>query len=148
MMYMPLKNGKERTITLTTTALNVLKEAKRKQSEMRFRAGSSWENEHNMIFTRENGRFVRFKTLYVHFKAIVKKMGRPEVRFHDVRHTDVKQATKNNEHFIRISKSQENRYTIADTLSSVSISESILEGGFDFYPVIMKNVNFADSALC
>ena len=36
---------------------------------------------------RENGRFVRFKTLYVHFKEIVKKMGRPEVRFHDVRHT-------------------------------------------------------------
>ena len=99
MMYMPLKNGKERTITLTTSALNVLKEAKRKQSEMRFRAGSSWENEHNMIFTRENGRFVRFKTLYVHFKAIVKKMGRPEVRFHDVRHPDVKQATKNNRHF-------------------------------------------------
>ena len=87
MMYMPLKNGKERTITLTTSALNVLKEAKRKQSEMRLRAGSSWENEHNMIFTRENGRFVRFKTLYVHFKAIVKKMGRPEVRFHDIRHT-------------------------------------------------------------
>ena len=87
MMYMPLKNGKERTITLTTTAMNALREAKRKQSEMRLRAGSSWENEHNMIFTRENGRFVRFKTLYVHFKEIVKKMGRPEVRFHDVRHT-------------------------------------------------------------
>ncbi len=87
MMYMPLKNGKERTITLTTSALNVLKEAKRRQSEMRLRAGSSWENEHNMISTRENGRFVRFKTLYIHFKAIVKKMGRPEVRFHDIRHT-------------------------------------------------------------
>ena len=87
MMYMPLKNGKERTITLTNTAMNVLREAKRKQSEMRLKAGSGWENEHNMIFTRENGRFVRFKTLYVHFKEIVKKMGRPEVRFHDVRHT-------------------------------------------------------------
>ena len=33
------------------------------------------------------------------------------------------------------------------TLSSAFISESILEGGFDFYPVIMKNMNFADSAL-
>lgn len=94
MMYMPLKNGKERTITLTTSALNVLKEAKRKQSEMRLRAGSCWENEHNMIFTRENGRFVRFKTLYVHFKEIVKKMGRPEVRFHDIRHPYVKKTQK------------------------------------------------------
>ena len=41
-------------------------------------------------------------------------MGLPEVRFHDLRHPDVKQATKNNEHFNRISWSQENRYTIAD----------------------------------
>lgn len=87
MMYTPLKNGKERTITLTTTAMAVLQEAKRKQSEQRLRAGSSWHNEYNMIFTRANGMFVRFKTLYVHFKDIVKDMGRPEVRFHDVRHT-------------------------------------------------------------
>ena len=75
-MYTPLKNGKERTITLTVTALNVLREAKRKQNEMHLRAGSSWHNEYNMIFTRSNGMFVRFKTLYVHFKAIVKQMGR------------------------------------------------------------------------
>ena len=87
MMYTPLKNGKERTITLTVTTLNVLREAKRKQNEMHLRAGSSWHNEYNMIFTRSNGMFVRFKTLYVHFKAIVKRMGRPEVRFHDIRHT-------------------------------------------------------------
>ena len=87
MMYTPLKNGKERTIVLSATAMEVLRQAKRKQSEMRLRAGSSWENEHNMVFTRENGHFVRFKTLYTHFKEIVKKMNRPEVRFHDVRHT-------------------------------------------------------------
>ena len=37
MMYTPLKNGKERTIT----ALNVLREAKRKQNEMHLRARSS-----------------------------------------------------------------------------------------------------------
>ena len=94
MMYTPLKNGKERTITLTITALNVLREAKRKQNEMHLRAGSSWHNEYNMIFTRSNGMFVRFKTLYVHFKAIVKQMGRPEIRFHDVRHPYVKHTTK------------------------------------------------------
>ena len=34
-------NGKERTITLTVTALNVLREAKRKQNEMHLRAESS-----------------------------------------------------------------------------------------------------------
>ena len=49
MMYTPLKNGKERTITLTVTALNVLREAKRKQNEMHLRAGSSWHNEYNTL---------------------------------------------------------------------------------------------------
>ena len=87
MMYTPLKNGKERTITLAASAMAVLREAKRRQNEMKLCAGSSWQNEYNMIFTRSNGHFVRFKTLYLHFKNIVKKLGRPEVRFHDVRHT-------------------------------------------------------------
>ena len=101
----------------------------------------------SLVFTNCLGAHIATHTVWRQFKTIAKQIGIPELRFHDLRHHDVKQATKNNEHFIRISKSQENRYTIADTLSSVSISESILEGGFDFYPVIMKNMNFADSAL-
>ena len=40
-----------------------------------------------MVFTRDNGMFIRFKTLYVHFKALVSRLNRPEVRFHDIRHT-------------------------------------------------------------
>ena len=87
MQFTPLKNGKERTIALTPSALKVLHEVKRHQNEQRLMAGGLWENEFNFVFTRDNGHFVRFKTLYVHFKAIVKAMGRPEVRLHDVRHT-------------------------------------------------------------
>ena len=40
-----------------------------------------------MVFPRDNGMFIRFKTLYVHFKALVSRLNRPEVRFHDIRHT-------------------------------------------------------------
>ena len=43
-------------------------------------------------------------TIYNHFKAIVTEMGLPEVRFHDLRHPDVKQATKNNEYLIEFLK--------------------------------------------
>ena len=56
-------------------------------SKMTLLAGSSWDNAYNMVFTRDNGMFIRFKTLYVHFKALVSKLNRPEVRFHDIRHT-------------------------------------------------------------
>lgn len=47
----------------------------------------SWDNVYDMVFTRDNGMFIRFKTLYVHFKALVSRLNRPEVRFHDIRHT-------------------------------------------------------------
>ena len=87
MMFTSLKNHKERTIHPAPSVMDALKQAKEKQNRQRLLAGSSWDNVYNMIFTRSNGMFVRFKTLYVHFKAIVKQMGRPEVRFHDVRHT-------------------------------------------------------------
>ena len=87
MMFTSLKNHKERLICPAPSVMAALQEAKQHQEEQRRRAGTSWNNEHNMVFTRDNGMFVRFKTLYLHFKALVKKIGRPEVRFHDIRHT-------------------------------------------------------------
>lgn len=87
MMFTSLKNHKERTIHPAPSVMDALRQAKEKQNRQRLLAGSSWDNVYDMVFTRDNGMFVRFKTLYVHFKAIVKQMGRPEVRFHDVRHT-------------------------------------------------------------
>ena len=87
MMFTSLKNHKERTIHPAPSVMEALRQAKEKQNRQRLLAGSSWDNVYDMVFTRDNGMFIRFKTLYVHFKAIVKRMGRPEVRFHDVRHT-------------------------------------------------------------
>ena len=74
-------------------------------------------------------------------------MGLPEVRFHDLRHPDVKQAIKIMSILIVFLGAKRIDTLLQITLSSAFISESILEGGFDFYPVIMKNMNFADSAL-
>ena len=146
-VFTSLKNKQARTFGVPQNVLDTLRRVKIKQAEWKLKAGSSWNNKDNLVFTDQLGKHIATHTVWRQFKVKVEEIGIPEMRFHDLRHPDVKQATKNNEHFIRISKSQENRYTIADTLSSVSISESILEGGFDFYPVIMKNMNFADSAL-
>ena len=145
-LFTTLKNRQERTFKPPMEVISILKSVKRQQAEQRLKCGECWKDT-GLVFTQADGSHIYARTVYNNFKSIVREIGLPEVRFHDLRHPDVKQATKNNEHFIRISKSQENRYTIADTLSSVSISESILEGSFDFYPVIMKNMNFADSAL-
>ena len=87
MMFTSLKNHKERTIHPAPSVMDALRQAKEKQNRQRLLAGSSWDNVYDMVFTRDNGMFVRFKTLYVHFKALVSRLNRPEVRFHDIRHT-------------------------------------------------------------
>lgn len=76
MMFTSLKNHKERTIHPAPSVMDALRQAKEKQNRQRLLAGSSWDNVYDMVFTRDNGMFIRFKTLYVHFKAIVKQMGR------------------------------------------------------------------------
>ena len=94
MMFTSLKNHKERTIHPAPSVMDALRQAKEKQNRQRLLAGSSWDNVYDMVFTRDNGMFIRFKTLYVHFKALVGKLNRPEVRFHDIRHPYVKRTTK------------------------------------------------------
>lgn len=74
MMFTSLKNHKERTIHPAPSVMDALRQAKEKQNRQRLLAGSSWDNVYDMVFTRDNGMFIRFKTLYVHFKALVGKL--------------------------------------------------------------------------
>ena len=46
-----------------------------------------WKDNHNLVFTNEEGQHIAPVTLYVHFKKIAEKIGRPDARFHDLRHT-------------------------------------------------------------
>ena len=50
-------------------------------------AGNLWNNEKNLVFTNELGRYINNKTLYMNFKRIVSEIGLEELRFHDLRHT-------------------------------------------------------------
>ena len=117
MMFTSLKNHKERTIHPAPSVMEVLKQAKRKQAEQRLRAGSSWNNEYDMVFTRDNGMYIRFKTLYTHFKKLVAKINRPEVRFHDIRHTYATLAIQSDVDFKTLSLSM-GHATVAFTLDT------------------------------
>lgn len=44
-------------------------------------------NDNDLVFSSYNGNPVKERTLNDHFKAIVKRAGLPEIRFHDLRHT-------------------------------------------------------------
>lgn len=90
----PLKNGKPRTITPPASAMRLLQEQKRTQNEMRLRAGRAWNNPEGLVFTRGDGSHLCPNTVYEHYKAIVKGMGMPDLRMHDLRHPYVKHTTK------------------------------------------------------
>ena len=81
------KNGKQRIAAIAPSVVKVLKEQKRQQMEWRLAAGELWENTENLVFTDELGRHIRHNTMLCHFKEIVTSIGRPNVRFHDLRHS-------------------------------------------------------------
>ena len=85
--FNPTKNGKSRLIVPAPYVMDLLREQKAKQAEWKAFAGPAWNNELNLVFTNELGRYVSFRALYDCFKRIVRKLDMPGVRIHDLRHT-------------------------------------------------------------
>lgn len=81
------KSGKPRVITPPAIAFEYLRSERVKQLENRLRAGSSWNNEHGLVFTNELGQNIATCTFYKEFKRIAASIGRPDARPHDLRHT-------------------------------------------------------------
>lgn len=81
------KSGKPRTIALPPIAAKYLQAEKVKQLENRLKAGPSWSNEDDLVFTDELGKHYTASTFYKRFKKIVTSIGRPDARPHDLRHT-------------------------------------------------------------
>ncbi len=83
----PTKSDKIRSLTAPQFVMDLLREVKRKQAIQRVEHAFAWKDNHNLVFTNEEGQHIAPVTLYVHFKRIAEKIGRPDARFHDLRHT-------------------------------------------------------------
>ena len=86
-MLVSNKNDRVRRIKPAEFVMDILKQQRQKQLEDRLRAGEMWSNEWNLVFTNEAGGHLYAITVYKNFKAIVKSIGIPDTRFHDMRHT-------------------------------------------------------------
>lgn len=86
-VLVPTKNSRSRTIMVAPSVMEMLKLQRDKQMFQQKRAGEAWENEWNLVFTDEMGKFLPHFTVYKAFKAVVTRMGMPEERFHDLRHS-------------------------------------------------------------
>ena len=82
-----LKNDKPRRITPAPWVMQLLRDRKLQQYEHRDKAGAAWSNPLNLVFTNELGGNLIPQTVVRHFKEIVTAIGRPDARFHDLRHS-------------------------------------------------------------
>ncbi len=80
------KNSKGRKITLAPTVVELLRQQKAKQEAWKQAAGSAWQ-ESDFVFTNELGQHLMPHTVYHNYKRIVTAIGRPDARFHDLRHS-------------------------------------------------------------
>lgn len=82
-----LKNDKPRRITPAPWVMQLLRDRKLQPYEHREKAGAAWSNPMNLVFTNELGGNLIPQTVVRHFKEIVASIGRPDARFHDLRHS-------------------------------------------------------------
>ena len=82
-----LKNDKPRRIMPAPWVMQLLRDRKLQQYEHKERAGAAWSNPMNLVFTNELGGHLIPQTVVRHFKEIVSSIGRPDARFHDLRHS-------------------------------------------------------------
>ncbi len=83
----PLKNDKPRSISPAPWVMEVLRRHRASQAEAQLRAGALWNNPNNLVFTNEIGGHLIAWTVTRKFKGIVSGIGRPDARFHDLRHS-------------------------------------------------------------
>ena len=88
-VFTSLKNKQARTFGVPQNVLDTLRRVKIKQAEWKLKAGSSWNNKDNLVFTDQLGKHIATHTVWRQFKVKVEEIGIPEMRFHDLRHTYV-----------------------------------------------------------
>ena len=84
--FSPPKNNRARSISLAPSVVLLFRLQKLEQNSMRMEAGDAWQ-ENGLVFSNQTGGYLSYRTVYDCFKRIVKKIGSPSTRFHDLRHT-------------------------------------------------------------
>ena len=83
----PTKSSRNRMVMVAPSVMAMLRKQKSQQAQMRLLAGEAWNNPWDLVFTNEFGRNLCHMTVYKKFKQIVRDIGLPEERFHDLRHS-------------------------------------------------------------
>lgn len=82
----PKSERSRRTITLPGVVAAALRKHRARQLEERMAAGSRWR-ESGLVFTTSIGTAIGTHSLHRTFKALLRRAGLPDIRYHDLRHT-------------------------------------------------------------
>lgn len=80
------KSNKSRIVSVAPSVMRLLRLHRAEQLRCRLKAGSAWVDD-RLVFTNEMGDRLSYRTVYDCFKRIVERLGKPDLRFHDLRHT-------------------------------------------------------------
>ena len=81
------KSHKDRSIVIPPYVIEYLKDERRRQNEKRLHAGEAWQNDADLVFTREDGSPLPHRTVEHAFDRIKKRLGHPELTLHVLRKT-------------------------------------------------------------
>jgi len=137
------KHDKIRTIKPAPVVMEKLKLRKSQQSADQLRAGAAWSNEWNLIFTNELGRYVSHRAIRSPYKRIVAKMGLPDLRFHDLRHSYSVMSLMNGDD-IKTLQSNLGHHTAAFTLDTYAhVTDKMKADSADRMEKYIKNIEKA-----
>lgn len=85
-VLVPTKSDKVRIVTVAPWIMQLLRRHKAQQAEQRLQAGPCWENS-GFVFTNGLGGHLALHTVIKDFKRAATAIGRPDARFHDMRHS-------------------------------------------------------------
>ena len=76
-----------------STLVEMLRTHRAHQAELQLRAGGAWQNQHNLVCTRDDGRPLISRSVGTQFTRKAKEL-RLKVTFHGLRHTHVSMLIK------------------------------------------------------
>ena len=83
----PKTQKSRRSIVIAPFALEALKQHRERQLEAKLQAGTAWQ-EHDYVFCTSIGTHLNpTRDMLDQLKALLKKAGLPDIRFHDLRHS-------------------------------------------------------------
>lgn len=136
------ENG-NRTVTLSTQMITMLKQYKQKQAEDKLKFGSAWKNG-EYLFKHDDGQDLHPTRPYKWFMNFLKRHGLPKITFHELRHTNASLLIANGVDAVTLSK----RLGHADKTVTLNTYSHAIQSKETLAASTMDNLYFALKKKC